>query len=166
MKLALTVAGAKLTADGAFTQPLQGKGYDLAVSGTVPDAAALTPLLQGFIPPPLHDVSFTAKVADTGGKLPDVSTLTLHVGASDLNAQVPGLSLDKLDIDAPKVDQPMKIDGAAKLGDTPLTVAGTLRTRRRCCCPTPSRRRSRSTSPSRRTGRPPRRKARSRTPAR
>ena len=126
VKLALTVAGAKLTADGAFTQPLQGKGYDLVVSGTVPDAAALTPLLQGFVPPPLHDVSFAAKVADTGGKLPDVSTLTLHVGASDLSAQIPGLSLEKLDIDAPKADQPVKIDGAAKLGVTPLTVAGTF----------------------------------------
>jgi AsmA protein len=126
VKLALTVAGAKLTADGSFTRPLQGKGYDLAVSGTAPDATALTPLLQGFVPPPLHDVSFTAKIADTGGEFPDVSTLTLHIGASNLNAEVPGLSLDKLDIDAPKVDQPVKINGAAKLGDTPLTVAGTF----------------------------------------
>ena len=66
MKLTLTAAGAKLTADGSLTKPLQGKGYNLAVNGTIPDAAALTPLLQGTILPPLHDVTFAAKVADTG----------------------------------------------------------------------------------------------------
>jgi AsmA protein len=113
VKLTFTVGAAKVTAEGSMTKPLQGKGYDLAVSGTVPDAAALTPLLQGFVPPPLHDVSFAAKVADKGGKLPEFSTLTLHVGASDLGAKVPGLTLDKLDVEAPRVDQPMKIAGAA-----------------------------------------------------
>ncbi|MGD0102929.1 MAG: AsmA family protein [Rhodopila sp.] len=126
VKLVLGVEQAKLTAEGTITSPLQGKGYNLVVSGAVPDAAALTPLLQGFVPPPLHDVTFAAKVADTGGKLPDISTLTLHVGASDLSAQLPGLMLDKLDIDAPKVDQAVKIDGSARLGDAPLTIAGTL----------------------------------------
>ena len=126
MKLVLTAAGARMTADGSITQPLQGKGYNLAVNGTVPDAVALTPLLQGFVPPPLHDVSFAAKVADTGGTLPDFSTLTLHVGASDLSAQVPGLMLDKLDIDAPKVDQPMKLAGAARLSNSPITMNATF----------------------------------------
>jgi uncharacterized protein involved in outer membrane biogenesis len=126
VKLTLAAAGAKLTADGSMTRPLQGKGYDLAVSGSVPDAAALTPLLQGFTPPPLHDVRFAAKIADTGGKLPEFSTLTLHVGASDLGARLPGVQLDKLDIDAPKADQPMKIDAAGKMGGMPLTATGTF----------------------------------------
>jgi AsmA protein len=126
VKLALTVGAAKLTADGSITQPLRGKGYDLAVNATVPDAAALTPLLQGFVPPPLHDVSFKANVADTGGRLPEFSTLTLHVGDSDLTARFAGLKIDKLDIDAPKVDQPMRIDAAVRMGDTPLTATGTF----------------------------------------
>jgi AsmA protein len=126
VKLALTAGAAKLTADGSITQPLQGKGYDLTVSGSVPDAATLAPLLEGFVPPPMHGVSFTAKVADTGGRFPDVSTLTLHLGAADLNAQVAGLTLDKLDIDAPKLDQPMKVDAAVTLDNTPVTVVGTF----------------------------------------
>ena len=126
VKLALTAGGAKLTADGSMTQPLQGKGYNLTVNGTVPDAAALRPLLQGFVPPPLHDVTFAAKVADQSGKLPDVSALTLHVGASDLSAQVPGLMLDKLDIDAPKVDQPMRLAAAARIGDAPAAMTATF----------------------------------------
>lgn len=126
VKLALTAAGAKIVADGSMTQPLQGKGYKLAVGGTVPDVVALRPLLQGFVPPPLHDVTFAANVADTGGKLPDFSTLTLHVGNSDLSAQLPGLILDKLDINAARVDQPMQLAAAARIGAAPLALTGTF----------------------------------------
>ena len=109
-----------------MSQPLRGKGYDLAVNGSVPDMSALTPLLQGFVPPPLHDVTFAAKVADKGGTLPAVSTLALHVGASDLGVQMPGLALDKLDINAADVGQPVKADAAARMGTTPLTLTGTF----------------------------------------
>ena len=126
VKLALTVGGAKLTADGSMTQPLRGRGYHLAVSGTVPDATALAPLLQGVVLPPLHDVSFAAKVADSGGEVPDVSALTLHVGASDMGGQVAGLKIEKLDIDAATTDQPMKVAAAVRVGDLPLAVAGTF----------------------------------------
>jgi AsmA protein len=126
VKLALSATGAKLTADGSFTQPLQGKGYTLAVSGSVPDAAALTPLMQGFVPPPAHDVSFSAKVADVGSRLPEFSALTLHVGAADLNAQLPGLTLDKVDVEASKVDQPMKVSVTGRMSNTPMMVAGTF----------------------------------------
>jgi uncharacterized protein involved in outer membrane biogenesis len=125
VKLALNVGTAKLAADGTLTQPLSGKGYDLAVSGIIPDAATLTPLLQGFVPPPLHDISFAAKIADKGAALPEVSTLTLRVGASDLSAQVPGLTLGKLDIAAASPDQPLKADATGKLGDQPLALAAT-----------------------------------------
>jgi uncharacterized protein involved in outer membrane biogenesis len=125
VKLTLTVGTAKLSADGSLTQPLQGKGYTLDVSGNVPDARVLTPLLQGYKPPPVHDVTFTAKVADNGGQLPAFSALTLHVGASDLGAQVPGLTLDHLDIAAAAADQPAKASAAGKLGDQPLSLAAT-----------------------------------------
>ena len=125
VKLRLTVGTAKLSADGSLTQPLQGKGYVLDVNGNVPDAAVLTPLLQGYKLPPLHDVTFAAKVADNGGPLPAFSALTLHVGASDLNAEVPGLTLDHLDIAAAAADQPAKASAAGKLGDQPLSLAAT-----------------------------------------
>ena len=95
VKLTLTAGNAKISADGTLTQPQQGKGYNLVVSGSVPDATSLTPLLQGFVPPPLHDVTFAAKVADKGGPLPEFSALTLHVGASDLSSEMRGLTLDQ-----------------------------------------------------------------------
>jgi uncharacterized protein involved in outer membrane biogenesis len=125
VKLTLTAGQAKITADGSLTQPLQGKGYTMALSGSVPDVSTLTPLLQGFVAPPLHDVTFAAKVADAGGSLPAFSALTLHVGASDLGAQMPGLTLDHLDIAAAAADQPAKADGAGKLADQALAFSAT-----------------------------------------
>jgi uncharacterized protein involved in outer membrane biogenesis len=125
VKLMLTAAGAKLTAEGSMTQPLLGKGYDLTVNGAIPDTSALTPLLQGLKPPPLHEVAFSAKIADKGGTLPEFSTLTLHVGASDLGVQIPGLTLTQLNVAAAAADQPIKADAAGKLGDQPLTFAAT-----------------------------------------
>ncbi|HET6309030.1 MAG TPA: AsmA family protein, partial [Rhodopila sp.] len=127
-KLTFAAAGATLAAEGAFTQPLQAKGYNLSVTAAVPDAAALAPLLQGIAPPPppLRDIRFTAKLADTGAPNPDISAVTLHVGPSDLSARIPGLSLTRLDIDAPRPDQPMKIDLAATLGATAVAMTGTI----------------------------------------
>ncbi len=128
LKLTLTVAGAKLAVEGSMTQPIQGKGYDLAVSGTIPDASALTPLLQGLQPPALHDVAFSAKIADTGKKLPAFSAMTLRVGASDLSGLMPNLKLTQLNVSAAAADQPMKADAAGTLGDRPLSLAATAGT--------------------------------------
>nr|WP_294507478.1 AsmA family protein [uncultured Rhodopila sp.] len=127
VKLGLSVAGAKLAAEGAVTQPLRGTGYDLAVSGSIPDLSALTPLLQGFVPPALHDISFAAKVADRGGRWPDVSSLAVHAGPSDLSAQVAGLTLDKLDIAAAAAaNQPATAEAAGTFNGAPLTFAATV----------------------------------------
>ncbi len=125
VKLTLTAGTAKLSADGSFTQPQLGKGYNLAVSGIVPDVTSLTPLLRGFVPPPLHDVTFAAKVSDSGGPLPEISALSLHVGASDLGAQVAGLTLSRLDVAAAAVDQPVKADAVGQLGGQPVALAAT-----------------------------------------
>jgi uncharacterized protein involved in outer membrane biogenesis len=126
VRLALTAAGAKLAADGSLTQPLLAKGYELAVNGAVPDLSALAPLLPGTTLPPLHDVNFAAKLADRGSEWPAVSALTLRVGASDLGAQVPGLSLNKLDVAGPALDQPIKADVDARFAGAPLTLAAIL----------------------------------------
>jgi AsmA protein len=125
VKAVLSVAGARLAADGTLTQPLRGRGYDLAVNGTIPDLSALTPLLQGFVPPALHDVTVAAKVADSGGELPAVSSLTLQAGASDLGAQVPGLVLNKLDASAASADQSTRTEATGSLRGVPLTFAAT-----------------------------------------
>jgi AsmA protein len=126
LKLAVTAAGATLVADGSLTQPLLAKGYELAVNGVVPDLSALAPLLPGMTLPPLHDVHFAAKLADRGSEWPAVSALTLRAGASDLGAQVAGLSLNKLDIVGSALDQPIKVDVDARLAGAPLVLAAIL----------------------------------------
>ncbi|PPQ33038.1 AsmA family protein [Rhodopila globiformis] len=125
VKLTLSAAGATLAADGALTHPLQGKGYDLALNGTIPDLPALGPLLRDRNLPPLHDVRFAAKIADSGGAIPAVSSLTLHVGASDLGAQMPGFALASLDVAAAAADQPVKANGTGTLDGKPVTLTAT-----------------------------------------
>ena len=53
----------------------------MKLTANVPDVAALAPFVPGSELPPLHDVGFAAQVADTGAALPEISGLTLHVGA-------------------------------------------------------------------------------------
>ena len=126
VKLVLTAVGARLAADGSLSQPLQGKGYALAVSGSVPEVAALAPLLPGVPLPPLREVSFAGRIADVGGKMPAVSALALHAGASDLGARLPGLTLDKLDIAAVAADQPVKVDAVGNLAGQGWNLAATI----------------------------------------
>jgi AsmA protein len=125
VSLAVTVGRARLTADGSLTRPLQGKGYKLAINAKVPDTAALAPLLPAFVPTSLQDVAIAAKIADQGGPLPEVSALSVHVGAADLGAELPGLTLDHLDIAAAAADRPAKADATGKLRDQPVAFTAT-----------------------------------------
>ncbi|HEY8288609.1 MAG TPA: AsmA family protein, partial [Acetobacteraceae bacterium] len=126
LAITLTSGQARLAANGTLAHPLQGSGYALTVDGQIPDTAALAPFIPGTAPPPLHDVKFNAKVTDKGGAIPEISGLTAHVGASDLNTVMAGFRLDKLDVNGPALDQPIKVDAAAHFRDAPLSVAATL----------------------------------------
>lgn len=126
VKLEVNTQGARLAADGTLAQPMLGKGYDLSVSGAVADMTTLAPFLTGFRVPPLKDVHFSLHAADKGAPRPDISNLTMHVGGSDLGAYAPGLVLEALDIKAAGADQPVQVNGSARLGDAPLSVAASV----------------------------------------
>lgn len=126
VKLALTAAGARLAMDGALTQPMAGKGYDLTLAATIPDTVALSPYLPNIKLPPLHDFSFGARIADSNGPVPAISGLTLHVGASDLSAQVKGLTLANLTLQAPSLTDPVRLGASGSFSGTPMNVAATL----------------------------------------
>ncbi len=126
VQVSLETAGAKLAVDGAFTQPLEGRGYTIKLAANVPDLAALSPFLAGRELPALHDVNLAALLADKGGKLPEISGLTLHVGPSDLTRTVAGLKLDKLDVAAARLDQPVQVAGQGSFDNAPASVAGTF----------------------------------------
>jgi AsmA protein len=125
VKLTLAAADASLSADGSFAHPLQGRGYQLTVAGTMPQLAALAPLLPGVVLPPVSDVHFSARVADSGGPVPAISALTLQTGTADLGALVAGLRLDKLDVSAPQGGQPAQLSAAGQLDGAALTVTAT-----------------------------------------
>ena len=126
VQLSLEAGGAKLTADGTLTQPLEGRGYTAKLTATIPDLPALSPFLPGTRLPALRDVSLAAQVADTGGKLPDISDLVLHVGPSDLTATAAGLKLEKLDVTAAKLDKPVQIAGQGSFDGAPAALTGTV----------------------------------------
>ncbi len=122
----LEAVGARLTVDGTVAQPMEGHGYRMTLSANVPDMAALAPFMPGTKLPPLRDLSFAAQVADTGGALPELSGLTLHVGQSDLTGVVAGLRVEKLDITAARFDQPIQISAQGNVNNTPATLTGSL----------------------------------------
>ena len=124
--LTLTAGAAKVSVDGTLTHPMQGKGYTLKLAGSVPDVAALAPLYPGAKLPPLHDVSFAAQLADSGASMPIVSSLTLTAGKSDLSSELAGLQLDKLDVAAARLDQPLKVSAAGSLKDQKLALTATM----------------------------------------
>jgi len=140
-KLTLQAAGATVSVDGALTRPLQGRGYTVALDATIPDLTAVAPLLRGSrlpggqlpggqLPgtrlPPLHDIHLTAKIAESGGRVPRIESATLHLGPADLDGYVHGLRIASIDIDAPQPNQPVKVAVQASLTDTPLTLAATV----------------------------------------
>ncbi len=125
-QLQVEAAGAKLTADGTIAQPLQGRGYAMKATASIPDLAALAPFLPGQRLLALRDVNLAAEIADSGGPVPRISSLALHVGSSDLSSSVAGLKLDKLDVAAAALDQPAKLAAQGSLGGSPVMLAGTL----------------------------------------
>ncbi len=127
VQLTMAAAGAKLTVDGSLKDPMQGSGYNLKIAANVPDLAALSVFAPGQMLPPLHDVAVAAQIADGGaGKLPQISGLSVHVGASDLTAVVAGLKVAKFDVAAARLDQPVQVTGAGSFGDAPATVSGSV----------------------------------------
>ena len=124
VQLTVQAAGAKLALDGSISQPDQAKGYNLKVTANVPDLTALGKFAPSATLPPLHDINLAAQVTDTGAQLPEISNLTLHVGASDLTGTVAGLKLDKLDVNAPKADGPAQIALQATFNNAPATLNG------------------------------------------
>jgi AsmA protein len=126
VKLILSAAGATFRANGTIARPLEGSGYKLALDGTIPELAALVPLAPHAKLPPLRQVAFSAQIADSGGPIPQVSALSLKAGPSDLSPVLAGLKLDKLDVIAPGLDQPVHADLTGTYANAPLSLVAAL----------------------------------------
>jgi uncharacterized protein involved in outer membrane biogenesis len=126
VRLDVAAAGAKLALSGSIAQPEQLHGYAVKITANVPDLAALQPFVPHAVLPPLHDIELAAQIADTGAALPAISDVTLHVGASDLSGVAAGLKIDKLDVTAPKADQPVHVAMQGSFGGAPATLNGSV----------------------------------------
>jgi len=118
--------GARVAVDGSVAQPLKGKGYDLAVDGAVSDFITLDSVFPKANLPPLHDVTLSGRIVDSGDPVPAITGLTLHAGAGDLGAFVAGLKLAAFDATAPALDQPMHAKAQGSLDDAPVALSATL----------------------------------------
>jgi len=79
----IDTSDAQLRAHGSIAHPASFSGVDLAVDGSVPDLAALAPLLH--LPmPALHGITYEGTVADTGSGLADgIVVRDMHVKSPD-----------------------------------------------------------------------------------
>lgn len=109
LRLNFSTGEAKLNVSGVIATPAQGKGYQIKLEGSAPVLTALAPFLPGMKLPPLRDVAVVAEITDRGGAMPEISGLNLRAGPSDLAALAPGLQLARLEISAPRMDQPVRI---------------------------------------------------------
>ncbi|MDE2575630.1 MAG: AsmA family protein [Rhodospirillales bacterium] len=119
------LSGAKLTVVGSITEPLAGRGYSLRLDGAVPDLGALG-WLSPVALPPLHALTFTARVLDRGGVIPDVSNVTLQAGLTNLDAISPGFTLDGARIDMPGLAEPVVITAEGAYTGTKLRLNATI----------------------------------------
>ena len=117
-------SGAMLSAPVPLDITATGGGLALAVSGQAggalamqllaPDLAA-TSVLAGRPMPALKDVKLTGQLGPTG-----LGALRLTAGVSDL---APGLRLAALTVDAPALDQPLKLTAEATYRALPIAFA-------------------------------------------
>lgn len=126
LNVEISAAGATARAQGTVAQPLAGRGYTFSVSAAMPDLAALRPFAPNAKLPPLRDVAVSARVTASGGPIPTISDLVLHAGVSDLSSLIAGLKIGKLDVSAPALDQPLRIELAAERTGLPVTLGGTI----------------------------------------
>ncbi len=123
VKVSVTAGTAKLTAEGALTNPLLGQGYKLNVTGAVPNTDDLALLLPIPRLPSVHDVTFAFAVAESDKGTPTISALNLRAGAGTLGG---GVTLSQLQLTSRAMDQPIKLDMAATFNGSPLTATGTI----------------------------------------
>ena len=76
--------------------------------------------------PIMRTVSLTARIADTGGTIPDIAGARVQMGASDLSLWVPGLKLDTAEITIPALDQSARGEFLGTLNGVPVRLQASL----------------------------------------
>ena len=125
IRLSLETPGAKLTVAGSLARPLDLAGYAVKLDAWVADTSTLANVIPYRLPV-MRTVSLTARIADTGGTIPDIAGARLQIGASDLSAWVPGLKVDTAEIHLPGLDQSARAEILGTLNAVPLRLRAAL----------------------------------------
>lgn len=122
----LTAAGARVAAKGEIAEPTAGKGYRLAIEGSVPDLTRLAAFAPDMPLPPLQNVAFSVRVADMGAAMPEISALNIRIGESNLAALREGLVLRRLEAQAESLTAPLVAKLEATLSGLPVAADARL----------------------------------------
>jgi AsmA protein len=125
LNVAMSAADATLRIDGGVNHPDEWRGYAFLVTGNAPDLSKLAAWLPAPLALPLRDVNFTTRVSDGSNGVFRTAALSLHAGAADLGASLPGLSLREAVFSAPGPGQQAQFSVDGSYQGAPLRLAGT-----------------------------------------
>ncbi len=123
--LRATTPGARITLSGTIADPRTLAGYALRVRADIVNMADLASLSPVKLPA-LRDLTLNATIADNGGLVPSVKSLSLRLGRSDLSPLLPGVTISEANIDAAAANQPIHAAIQGSLGGQPLSIAANL----------------------------------------
>ena len=86
----------------------------------------MQPFVSAVRLPALRDVSLAAQLSDGGNGGPQLASLVVRAGPSDLSAYAAGLSLSQLDIAMPRVDRPIRGSAEGSFAGAPLRISATI----------------------------------------
>ncbi|MCS6853921.1 MAG: AsmA family protein [Elioraea sp.] len=121
----LRVAEARLAVKGTIAEPRAGRGYDFAITASVPDLARLAaavPAIPGL--PPLRGLNLSLQARDGGRGLPEIRSVVLKTGPSDLSAVLPGFALRAFEVSAPDAASPLRLSAELVRNGMPASVSG------------------------------------------
>ena len=129
IRLSAQTRGASISAKGSFTQPLRAAGYTLQLDMDMRESRNFRSLLPDAMPP-LRNIRLAAQLTDVGRTFPDIGTVALTVGASDISGLLPGGRLERLELRAGGMDATLHGEVKGVVGGAPLQLAAVLGTPR------------------------------------
>lgn len=119
--------GANLTVQGGIARPLELAGYNLQIDGFLLESRNFRAYLPDAMPG-LRKLALSLRLSDRGGLVPDLTALSLTVGASDLAPILPGSRLDTFSLRAGGMDQALRVETMGVLSGSALKLAAVLGT--------------------------------------
>lgn len=123
--LQVSGGGGSLHLDGGINHPDEMRGYTFLINANIPDLAPFAHFLPGPLALPLRNVNLTTRLTDGSNGEFHTEALSLHAGAANLNAAIPGLILKEAVFSAPGPGQQAQLSIQGVFEGAPLRLVGT-----------------------------------------